>query len=196
MRILVWLSLIHTNVKSFHSGACFILYHAFIKLHGFNFSPGIQGPKGWSARTKEIFFIADLAIRGSLLFPTQFSKTFLTQIGLVLVYGFFPMIFHSRLGDKISNSIYGAQEMVPSFIYRYLFSHYDLRILWHFHIFFWHFFSVTIPYKVDSLTLVTLVQQFPFWYFFLSLCRLTCFILTRPRQFPYFFFFFFLTCSL
>ena len=90
-----------------------------------------------------------------------------------LSFGFFPMIFHQKSGynskEQISNSIYGAQEMVPSFIYRYLFSHYDLRILWHFHIFFWHFFSVTIPYKVDSLTLVTLVQQFPFWYFFLSL---------------------------
>ena len=40
------------------------------------------------------FFIADLAVRGSLFFPTLFSKTFLTQIGLVLVYGFFPMIFY------------------------------------------------------------------------------------------------------
>ena len=62
---LVWLSLIHTNVKSFHTGACFILYRAFIKLHGFVTIPDPNFPA-------QILLILVYMVS----FPWYFTKTF------------------------------------------------------------------------------------------------------------------------
>ena len=192
--IVVWLSLIHTNVKSFHSGACFILYHAFIKLHGFLYSPGIQGPKGWSARTKEIFFHRGPGSPWIPTFPYPVFENF--PYPNWISFGIWFLSHDISLKTRY-NSKFLIQFMVPKkwFLHLYIGIFSLIMISESYDIFIFSsdiFCSVTIPYKVDSLTLVTLVQQFPFWYFVLSLCRLTCFILTRPRQFPYFFFFFLL----
>ena len=81
------------------------------------------------------------------------------------------MLGSKNVQKLVSISIYSVQEIVPKYDIYVLISlimvFYNERSSY-FRIYYRTFFSVTVPYKVDLLTLATLVLQFPYFDIFVS----------------------------